>query len=218
MHYNEHVISDTKNLPTNTADIPHWAKVAQYQIACFGWSFLRAGSCLIYPPGLGCPSSAPVMLGALPACRASPPCASLHPRNGSSRQGWRALPQGRDIHSSRGDSEHPAGAGGKGSGGVFGDVSFPPRIISRKLCQLSTVKQILEVSINISRLEGEAAPITFGFGVLGAAPVRERRRPGIFLIVRRRKFPVKTNTHSPAGNATPGSNSVLCILLDANLG
>lgn len=105
----------------------------------------------------------------------------------------------------------------EGSGGVW-EVSFPPRIISHKLCQLSTVKQIVEISINISHLEGEAAPITFGFVVLGAATVSERRLPGIFLIAHRRKFPLKTNTHSLACNAAPGSNSVLCVLLDANMG
>lgn len=100
------------------------------------------------------------------------------------------------------------GAGDKGSGKIW-EFSFPPRLISHKLCQLSTVKQILEISINISHLEGEAAPITFGFVVLGAATASKRRLPGIFLIVRRRKFPVQTNTNSPACNATPGSNSVL---------
>lgn len=128
------------------------------------------------------------------------------------------MPRGRDIPGGviQSTQQEPRGAGGKGN--RVWEVSFPSRIISHKLCQLSTVKQILEVSINISLLEGEAAPITFGFVVLGAATVSERRLPGIFLIVRRRKFPLKTNTHSPACNATPGSNSVLCILLDANLG
>lgn len=47
-----------------------------------------------------------------------------------------ALGQG---HSWRGDSEHPAGAEGKGNGGVW-EASFAPRIISHKLCQLSAVK------------------------------------------------------------------------------
>lgn len=52
MHYKERVISDTKNLPTNTAHIPHWAKIAEYQIASFGLNSLRVGLCLASPRGV----------------------------------------------------------------------------------------------------------------------------------------------------------------------
>lgn len=185
MHYNEYGISDTKNLPTNTADIPHWAKTAQYQTACFGSNSLRAGVCLAYPTWAG--------------------MSQLGPTDARGAEGSWGRIRDRDIPGAviQSTQQEPRGAGDKGSGRVW-EVSFPPRIISHKLCQLSTVKQILEISINISHLEGEAAPITFGFVVLGAATVSERRLPGIFLIARRRKFPLKTNTHSPACNAALG--------------
>lgn len=83
MHYNEHVISDTKNLTTNTADIPHWAKIAQYQTACFGSNSLGAGACLTYPTRAGVSQPGPADAGrAEPrsGSRGSAPRTAPHPR------------------------------------------------------------------------------------------------------------------------------------------
>lgn len=135
--------------------------------------------------------------------------ASRLQENSNSREGCRTLP--RQGQSWRGDSESPAGAqrsrGQRKWRSLGGFLSS--RNNSSQAVSISTVKQILEISITISYLEGEAAPITFGSVVLGAAKASKGRLTGIFLIVHRRKLPVKTNTHSPACNATPGSNSVL---------
>lgn len=42
-YYNKLVISDTKKLTTNTANIPHWVKIAQHQIDCFGMGLSLPG-------------------------------------------------------------------------------------------------------------------------------------------------------------------------------
>lgn len=151
MHYNEHVISDTKNLTTNTADIPHWAKIAQYQTACFGSNSLGAGACLTYPTRAGVSQPGPADAGrAEPrsGSRGSAPRTAPHPRlreeNARPEEGGGGPCPGPGgvIQSTQ---QEPRGAGDKGSGGVW-EVSFRPGIISHKLCQLSTVKQILEIS------------------------------------------------------------------------
>lgn len=62
-----------------------------------------------------------------------------------------------------------AGAEGKPGhkwDGAAREISFPHKIISHKLYQLSLVKQILK-KINIPYLQCEAVPVTCGFAALG---------------------------------------------------
>lgn len=129
--------------------------------------------------------------------------------NPAERNGWRTPLWSGDIPGEviQSTQWEPRGAQGKGSGGVW-EVSFPPRIISHKLCQLSAVKQILEIST--FPIWGERQHQLPSVLLSWELPQSVRQdRLGFFLNVRRRKFALKTNIHSPACNATPGSNCPL---------
>lgn len=145
MHYSRHAISDTEILQQTQQKISQWEKkITRSQISSLGTSI-----CLFYP------TWAPWMPGELQLFLESPWVPSLHvpwspalegvQDNINPEEGWRTYSGAETFlvgsleAPSRSWEEH------KGSRGVW-EGSVPPRVISHKLCQLSAVRQILEMS------------------------------------------------------------------------